>query len=616
MPEASSLDFTDDADFADAQRGFVTTLDPCVIRDEKGAVVWDLSDVGFLDGDCPATVDPALWRHAKLTRIHGLFEVADGIYQVRGLDVSNMTIIEGEHGILIVDPLMSRETAAAGLALYRAHRGDRPVRAVFYSHSHVDHFGGVRGVVTPAEVAGGAVAVVAPAGFMEHAVSENVVAGPGRGRRASYMFGSLLESGPTGHVTNAIGHRMSTGAIGLIPPTLLITETGQREVFDGVEVVFQLTPDTEAPSEMNFHLPAARVLLVAENAAHAMHNVLTPRGAQVRDAGAWAGYLTETVRLYAADSDVLIGSHHWPTWGTGALTAFLNLQRDAYAYTHDQSVRMMNAGLTGIELAEEFELPASLARVWHLQGFYGNYNNNAKAVYQRYMGWFDGNPARLWQHPPTAAGVRYVAALGGADAVLHLARAAFDTADYRWAATLLDHLIFSGEEHSAARELQAATFEQLGYRTDNGPWRGFFLSGARELREGPLTSPLRSHPDLIAALTPAQIFQAMAVRVNGPRAAGAHLVIGWVYTDPAEVWTLVLANGVLVAHEGEAPEYGAARVTITMPRSVHNEVLAQTTTMPDQVRAGAVTIDGDPIALLEFNSYLDDPNRTFAIVTP
>jgi len=612
---APALDFDDPIDLADAERGLVGRLEPCVIRDGDGRTVWDVSVFGFLDADCPQTAHPALWRHCRLTRLHGLYEVAEGVYQVRGMDLSNMTIIEGETGILVIDPLLCRETAAAALALYREHRGDRPMRAVFYSHSHADHFGGVRGVL-PDDASADGVPIVAPVGFLEHAVSENVVAGPAMARRAAYMYGGLLPTDPAGHIGNGIGQAMSSGTVGLIPPTLLITETGQRETFDGVELVFQLTPGTEAPSEMNFHLPARRVLLVAENASHGVHNVLTPRGAQIRDAAAWARYLTETIRLHSADSDVLLGSHHWPTYGSERLTAYLELQRDAYAYTHDQSVRLMNRGYTGPEIAEALELPPALASCWHVQGFYGSHNNNAKAVYQRYMGWFDGNPSHLWQHPPVEQAVRYVAAIGGADAVLEQADAAHRAGDFRWAAELLNHLLFAEPEHPDARELQARTFEQLAYATDNGPWRSFYLTGALELRDGVRKTPLSLAPDLVAALTTEQIFQAMSVRVDGPRAAAARLVIRWCYTDPDERWTLILANGVLVAHRGEGPHGARPQVTITVSRAVHNEILGLRTTFLDQVVAGTVTIEGDANVLLEFNGYLEEPERSFPIVTP
>lgn len=391
--------FDDTQDFEDAQRGFVGTAEETTVRGNgSGAGVWDLDAYGFLDGDCPDTANPSLWRQGRLVARHGLFEVVEGIYQVRGFDLSNMTIVEGDSGVLVIDPLISAETAAAALALYRRHRGDRPVTGVLYTHSHVDHFGGVRGVVRQEDIDGG-VPVIAPEGFLEHAVSENVYAGTAMGRRAAYMYGAALPTGERGQIGAGLGQSTSTGTVGLIPPTLDVTHTGQCETVDGIRMVFHLTPGTEAPAELNIHFPGHSALCMAENATHNLHNLLTLRGAQVRNPHVWAHYLTEAIQLFADGVDVAFASHHWPTWGRERVLTFLSEQRDLYAYLHDQTLRLLNQGLTALEIAEILQVPPALERAWHTHGYYGSVSHNTKAVYQHYLGWFDGNPAHLWEHP-------------------------------------------------------------------------------------------------------------------------------------------------------------------------------------------------------------------------
>lgn len=414
------LAFGDRTDFENAERGLVASLSPAVVKDAHGKVVWDNDAFGFLDGPCPETANPSLWRQSQLCAKQGLFEVADGIYQVRGLDLSNMTLVEGDRGVLVIDPLVSVETAAAALALYRRHRGERPVTGLVYTHSHVDHFGGAEGVIEAGNPDG--VPILAPEGFLDHAVSENVYAGTAMGRRGVYHTGVMLERGPDGMIGTGLGQTASSGRISLVPPTRDITRTGQEEVIDGVRIVFQMTPGTEAPAEMNFLFPDRRALCLAENATHNQHNILTLRGALVRDARVWARYLDEAIDLFADGADVAFASHHWPTWGRDAIVAFLSQQRDLYAYLHDQTLRLLNQGFTGLEIAEMIELPPALASAWHARGYYGSVNHNVKAIYQRYMGWFDGNPAHLWEHPPVENAQRYVECMGGASKVMAMAR--------------------------------------------------------------------------------------------------------------------------------------------------------------------------------------------------
>ncbi|MBS9535772.1 MBL fold metallo-hydrolase [Mycobacterium sp. M1] len=607
----TGLPFDDTADFADADRGFIAALQPCVITAADGRVVWDNDSYAFLAGDPPPSVHPSLWRQSQLTAKQGLYEVIPGIYQVRGLDISNVTFVEGDTGVIVIDPLISTEVAAAALALYRAHRGDRAVRAVIYTHSHGDHFGGVLGVTSQADVDAGRVAVLAPEGFVEHAVAENVYAGTAMTRRASYMYGTLLPRGPQGQVGCGLGQNTSTGEFALIPPTVTIRRTGETHTVDGVEIEFQMAPGTEAPAEMHFYFPQFRALCLAENATHNLHNLLTLRGALVRDPRAWAGCLTEAIDTFAERTDVVFASHHWPTWGRAQIVEFLSLQRDLYAYLHDQTLRLLNRGYTGVEIAEQFQLPPALERAWHARGYYGSVSHNVKAVYQRYMGWFDGNPARLWPHPPEALGPRYVAALGGADRAVELARQAFDDGDLRWAATLLDHIMFTDSQHHAARELYADTLEQLAYGAENATWRNFFLSGATELRDGNFgVANTLASPTVLAQLSAEQIFDMLAITVNGPRAWDLQLALDISFADVGADYRVTLRNGVLVYRRASADPVSAdASVTAATRMRLLSAALGDTTTP-------GLTVSGDPAALTTLLGVLDAPDPGFNIVTP
>ncbi|WP_305091462.1 alkyl/aryl-sulfatase [Prescottella sp. R16] len=618
MTNSGDLPVDDNQDFEDARRGFVAALTPGTVTDASGAVVWDSDGYAFLGGDCPPTVHPSLWRQSQLCAIQGLFEVCDGIYQIRGLDLSNMTLVEGETGVIVIDPLISAETAAAGLALYREHRGDRPVTGVIYSHCHIDHFGGVKGVISQEDVDAGRCPVLAPAGFVEHAVAENVYAGTAMGRRAAYMYGAALPRGPQGAVGAGLGPTTSTGTPTLIAPTVDVTHTGQTETVDGVRMEFQLTPGTEAPAEMNFYFPDRRALCMAENATHTLHNLLTLRGALVRDPHVWATYLTESINRYAHRSDVLFASHHWPTWETGRLTEFLSVQRDLYGYLHDQTLRAINKGATGIEIAEDITLPPAIANVWHTRGYYGSVSHNVKAIYQRYMGWFDGNPARLWEHPPVASAIRHVECMGGADTVVAEARKAFEDKDFRWAAQLLNYVIFADPGNGDATALQADTLEQLGFGSENGTWRNFYLMGAYELRHGPVGTPtVTASPDIAGALSVEQLFDAVALRVDGPRSWDADITIDWHLTGT--VYRTRLRNGLLVHFDrggdiaGGLPDPDAA---FTLSDVDLHRLLLGGADMDTLLADGAVTGTGDVARLTELVSYLDAPDPDFAIVTP
>ena len=602
MSGAGTADFEDRDDFVASDRGFIAALDPMVITADDGRVVWDM-DWGFLDAECPSTANPSLWRQAQLTAKHGLYKVTDGIYQVRGFDMSNMTLVEGETGVIVIDPLISEEVAAAALALYRAHRGDRAVTAVIYTHAHLDHFGGVLGVVD----ADTEVPILAPEHFLEHAVSENVYAGTAMLRRSMYYAGINLDKSPTGTLGIGLGAGGSTGTPGLIAPTVDITHTGQEETLDGVRIVFQMTPGTECPSEMNFYFPAQRALCMAENATHNLHNLLTLRGAQVRDPRIWSRYLNEAIDLFARDADVSFASHHWPTWGTDDIVGYLIAQRDLYGYLHDQTLRLINQGYIHSEIAEMLEMPPVLERAWHTHGYYGSVNHNVKAIYQRYLGWYDANPAHLWMHPPEAAGTRYVQAIGGIDATIARAKEFYDAGDLRFAAELASHAVFAGPDNVDARELLAAALEQLGYGAENATWRNSFLTGAQELRTNTVAHTDINSAGLAPALTVTQLFDSVAIRIDGPAAWDAHLTIAWHITDADEYYRMELSNGVLIHHPTDS--LTAADVTIT---ATHQQLVA----LLMAGSADGVTIDGDSAVLATLIGHTDQPNPDFAIVTP
>ena len=610
----ASLPADDGAAAANAARGLITAApEDLQVTGDEGRVIWSLADYRFLgaSAEAPESVHPALWRLARLNMNAGLFEVAEGVYQVRGYDISNMTLIEGDAGVIVVDPLVSPECAAAALALYRQARGERKVSAVLHTHSHVDHFGGIRGVVSDGE----AVPIWAPQGFTDAAVSENVIAGAVMVRRAAYMYGSNLERGPRGQVDVAIGKGVSTGRPSLMAVTDEVTETGQQATIDGVLFEFQMVPETEAPAELNFFLPERGALCIVETATQVLHNILTIRGAQVRDALWWSQCLNESIELFGDRAEVLFAGHHWPTWGNEEIAEFLSAQRDLYRLLHDQTIRLASEGFNGEEIAERIELPESLAALWHTRGAYGSLRHNARGIYQRYFGVYDGNPVNLDPLAPTDAGSRYVDAIGGADRALEIAAQALAGGDERWAATLAGHVVFADPENVAARELQAAAFEQLGYQTENATWRNAYLTGASELRGGVSSDSLRAQaPDIVRALPTGQLFDAMGTRINAERAAQNDLIVAWNFTDIDEQWTLRVTNGALSTVAGKlAPD---AQATVTTTRETLNSLILQEIDAMEAFGSGAISVDGDPMALAGFLGLLDDAPHDFPIVTP
>ncbi|MCB8984451.1 MAG: MBL fold metallo-hydrolase [Ardenticatenaceae bacterium] len=616
----AELPWDDTQDFAASRQGFIATLDDPVIRDENGRAVWDLSAYPFLEEEtAPPSVNPSLWRQSRLNaNYHGLFKVTEGIYQIRGFDLSVMSIVESDGGYLVIDPLVTPRTAAAGMELVYQHLGRKPIVAVIYTHSHIDHWGGVKGIISRADVQAGKVKVIAPDHFMEHAISENVIAGNVMSRRASYMYGNLLPKGPTGQVGAGLGQTTSADVPTLIEPTDCITHTGQTMTVDGLEIEFQLTPGTEAPAEMNFIFPQKRALCMAENVSRNMHNLYTLRGAQVRNPKVWAHYIDEAIELFNGRYTVIFSSHHWPTWGAEAGVEYLKKQRDMYKYIHDETMRLANQGYTLLEIPEivQSQLPADLFNVWYNRGYYGTVSHNVKAVYQHYLGFFDGNPANLHPLPPQDAGQKYVEFMGGAENLLAKARESFDKGEYRWVAQVVNHLVFADPDNKAARNLQADALEQLGYQAESGPWRNFYLSAAKELRDGvqDLGAPKTASPDVIKAMSLDMFFDLLAVRLIGPKAAGRVITLNAHFTDSDEQYVLIVENGVLNYAKGK--QSAQADATLIITRTALDEILLGEATLAEKTAVGEAQIEGNPEKLIEFLYLLDTFEFWFNIVTP
>jgi alkyl sulfatase BDS1-like metallo-beta-lactamase superfamily hydrolase len=614
---AANLPSEDGRDAEFATRGFIASLSDPLIRNAAGKPVWNVAAYSFVDGPAPATVNPSLWREMSNLKQHGLFKVTDGIWQIRGFDVSNMTIVAGKTGWIVIDPLTSKETAAAGLALVNQQLGARPVSAVIYSHSHADHFGGVRGVVNEADVAAGKTTIIAPDNFMEEAASENVMAGAAMGRRAIYQFGVGIAPGTQGQMGSGIGMGTSRGDITLIAPTDTITHTGETRTVDGVAMEFQIVSGTEAPSELNVYLVPQRVFLSAEMSTCSLHNILTPRGAKVRDAHAWAGYLDEALQLYGARSDSVISSHCWPRFGQGEVSSMLTNQRDNYRYLHDQTVRLMNRGETPVEIAEQVRQPAELAAQWYNRGYYGTYSHNSKAIYQFYLGWYDANPANLNPLPPEPRARKYVAALGGTKKVIALAKAAMAQGDYRWASDLLNQAVFADAANQQARALLADSYEQQGYQAESAIWRNQFLAAAQELRNGykPLGTNTQS-ADMIAAVPTAMLLDSAATRYDPVKAkAGTKagkLAFNLVIADRKETASVELTGTTML---GRMTPLASADATITAPRRLLLGLLFLKLPL-EQLEAFGLKVEGNRDAVKTWVDAIDPIAPGFNIAEP
>jgi len=613
-----SLPFADRQDFEDARRGFVATLPSVDIKGADGRVVWSLASYAKMmeTERAPDTVHPSLWRQARLNMNHGLFKAAERVYQVRGFDLSNMTLVEGDTGLILIDPLISAETAKAALELYLQHRPKKPVVAVVYTHSHVDHFGGVRGVVDEADVKAGKVAIIAPQAFTDYAVSENVIAGNAMSRRAQFMYGIFLPRGEKGQVDAGLGKGTSIGSITLLRPSDSIGKSFDKRTVDGVEMVFQLTPGTEAPAEMNIFFPQFKVLNAAENVTHTMHNLYTIRGAEVRDAVAWSAYIEQMRDSFAGQAEVMLAQHHWPTWGQAQIDAMLRKQRDLYKYIHDQTARLMNKGYTPREIAAQIALPPSLENTWSLRGYYGTLSHNSKAVYQKYLGWYDANPAHLDPLPPAESARRAVAYMGGADKVLERAAEDYQRGDYRWVLEVTNQLVFAEPQNMKARALAADAAEQLGYQAESSTWRNAYLTAAMELRNGKPNVPSFStaSPDVIRAIPLTLFFDYLGVRLDPAKAQGRTMVTNWVFPDTGEKVRVTLENSVLTHAMGL--QAANALATVTLNRSTLDAITLKQKTLAEAARSGEVKIDGNGARLQELFGMLDEFSPMFDIVLP
>ncbi len=610
------LPFEDVRSFDNAAKGFIASIEPMTIARDDGRVVFDLSKVGFLTGEAADTVNPSLWRQAQLNAQHtGLYEVVEGLYQVRSFDIANMTLIRGATGWIVIDPLTSAESSSAALQLANEHLGERPVVAVIHTHSHADHFAGVLGVVDADDVESGRVQVLAPEHYVNEALSENVLAGNVMNRRATYMYGNLLPASPTGFVTTGLGAAISMGSTGFVVPNDIVANTGETRTIDGIEIEFQMTPGTEAPAEMVFYFPQFKALCMSEITSHHLHNLYTPRGAQIRDALAWANQINESIELFGDRLEVQFASHHWPIWGRAEAIEFLEKQRDMYKYIHDQTLRLANHGYTKEEIAEQLRLPDSLGLEFSNRDYYGTVHHNARAVYVKYLGYFDGNPAHLYPLPPVEVGRRYVDCMGGADAVVEKAQASFEDGDYRWVVEVLNHVVMTDPEHIAARALQADALEQLGYQSESAPWRNFYLCGALELRQGlPPGSNFQASEGIARGMPLENLFQAMAVRLNGQRADGVVLKINLQFTDLDTPYLLSIDNAVLFAFPGKLSD--APTATLQLSSLDFKRLMLGIADAGDLLGEERMTIDGDIGALAQLAGMFDTFSRRFPIVTP
>jgi alkyl sulfatase BDS1-like metallo-beta-lactamase superfamily hydrolase len=626
----SRLDFNDERDFDNARRGLIAPVpNDGVVSTKRGTKVWDLSSYDFLgvSGSGPGSdvghraedidsVNPSLLRMARLNMANGLFKVVDRVYQVRGIDLANMTIIEGDEGLILIDCLTTAEVAAAALELYFTHRPWRPVRALIYTHSHVDHYGGAKGVLSQEALDSGSAAIYAPFGFMEAVGGENVLAGNAMTRRAQFQFGGLLAPGPRGQVDAGLGKVTARGRVTLLAPTVVIEAGVENHVIDGVSVDFHLAPGTEAPAEMHMFFADLGVLNMAENATPLLHNFCPLRGSEVRDPRIWSFYLADAVERFGERAEILICQHHWPTWGRAEVVDFLERQRDLYKHIHDQTVRLMNQGLRPSEIAEALDIPPSLADDWRMRGYYGTVSHNSKAVFQRYLSWYDGNPANLNPLPTLEAARKYVEYMGGSDAVVSRAEADFLKGNYRWVSQVLYHVLFAEPENRPARALAADSFEQLGYQTESATWRNAYLYAAQELREGVRQLPTRPilSPDLLDAVDTSVLFDFMAVRLDAARVVGARWHMNWVLTDRDERVALTLSNETLT-HLLERQREDAIATIITT-RAEFVDLLVGRVTMAKALAEDRVKVDGSIDAVQKLFASLDTFELQFDIVAP
>ncbi|EGW1914609.1 MBL fold metallo-hydrolase [Salmonella enterica] len=611
-----NLPFSDRQDFADAQRGFIAPLpDHGILNNTDGKPYYRADDYKFdINASAPQTINPSLWRQSQLNGISGLFKVTDRMYQVRGQDISNITFIEGKTGLIVIDPLVTAGAAKASLDLYYQNRPHRPIVAVIYTHSHTDHYGGVKGIVSEEEVKSGKVQIIAPEGFMEEAISENVLLGNIMSRRALYSYGLLLPHTPQGNIGNGLGVTLTTGLPTIIAPTKLITKTGEKMTIDGLEFEFLMAPGSEAPAEMHFYIPALKALCTAENATHTLHNFYTLRGAKTRDTSKWTEYLNETLDMWGSKAEVLFMPHTWPVWGNQHINDYIGKYRDTIKYIHDQTLHLANQGYTMNEIGDMIKLPKNLENNWASRGYYGSVSHNARAVYNYYLGYYNGNPADLHPYGQVEMGKRYVKALGGSAHAINLARDAYRQGDYRWAAELLKQVIAANPGDQAAKNLQADTFEQLGYQAESATWRGFYLTGAKELREGvhKFNHGTTNSPDTIKGMTVEMLFDYMAVRLDSSKAAGKDISLNFNLSDGDNL-NLTLENSVLNYRQSLQPKSDAS---FYMSRTDLHDVLTGQAKMAELIKAKKVKVIGNAVKLDEIIGCLDNFDLWVNIVTP
>lgn len=616
----SYLPFDDKTDYENARRGFIATIESGEIKDAKGNVVYSMKDFNFIKGEAPDTTNPSLWRQSEINGINGLFKVVDGIYQIRGFDLANMTLIAGKTGWIIIDPLLSPETAKAGLDLANKHLGTRPVSAIIHTHSHIDHFGGIRGIVNEEDVKSGKVPIYVPEGYFDEAISENVMGGNTMGRRASYMYGNTLPKSPQGTLGTGLGQTTSTGMAGILQGTDIIKKLeGENRVIDGVNVEFIYTPESEAPAEMMFYFPDFKTFCQSEDIAHTMHNLYTLRGAKVRNGQKWSEYIDLALEKWGDDVQASFGSHHWPTWDNAKITKYWESQRDLYRFIHDQTLRLANNGYTPVEIANMIKLPENLDKKFANRGYYGSLSHNVKGQYNLYFGWFDGNPANLDKLPPDEAGKKYVEFMGGANKVISKSKEYFDKGEYRWVAEVLNHLVFAEPKNKKARNLLADTYEQLGYQAESGPWRNFYLSGAKELREGVKVLPTAktAGPDMVKGMSTKLFFNYLAMRFKGTEQEAIQMDYNFNITmpDTNEKVALIVENGVANPRIGSHINKDVT-ASITVNRKDLDRISLGEATYADLIKDGTIKITGNKKAFDAFLSQIDTFEFWFNIVEP
>lgn len=611
-----SLPFADDRDFEESRRGLLAEPDYRQIRGASGNLVWDLNRYDFLlSGQNYDSIHPSLQRQALLNMNYGLYEVVpDFMYQIRGYDLANMTLVKGDTGWIIFDVLLSSETSSAALNLVNETLGELPVRAVVYSHSHIDHFGGVLGVTSEAQVQAGEVQVIAPRGFMEEAIAENVYAGNAMSRRAGYQYGRFIPSSPFGQVDSAIGKGLSAGTTGLIAPTLVIADDYEQHTIDGVTMVFQNTPGTEAPAEMNTWFPEQKVFWAAENISATVHNIYTLRGALVRDALQWSRQINEALYRFGREAEVMVSSHNWPRWGNDRIQEVMRAQRDAYANLNNQILFLANQGVTINEIHNEYQVPPSLQQQWNVRQYHGSEFHNARAVLNRYLGYWDGNPATLAPLSPSDSAPLYVEMMGGADAILSRAQELIEAGDYRLAMEILNKLVYAEPDNQVASDLLADVFEQLGYQYESASMRNVFLVAAQELRNGipPIPAARGTSPSLARAMTTSQWWDAVATRVDSSRADGTDFIINFVTPDTGQEFVVEMSGGTLTNIEGY--QSAEADVTITMNRSDLNTVIMGQASLASQLQAGVGTVQGNAQVLMNLAAVLVEFDSSFEIM--